>query len=63
MRSNALTIREAELLDHLAEGADTRTLARRMFLCEHTVQDHLESIFAKSGARNRRTLLARLAGR
>jgi DNA-binding CsgD family transcriptional regulator len=34
-----------------------------LFLSENTVQDHLKSIFAKTGTRNRRTLLARLAGR
>lgn len=58
-----LTAREAELLSHLVSGADTRSVAEMMFLSEHTVQDHLKSIFAKSGTRNRRTLLARATGR
>jgi DNA-binding CsgD family transcriptional regulator len=61
-RSHGLTPREAEVVDLLAEGADTRSVADALFLSEHTVQDHLKSIFAKTGTRNRRTLLARLAG-
>jgi len=62
-RSHALSPRETELLDHLARGGDTRTIAEALFVSEHTVQDHLKSIFAKTGARNRRTLLSRVAGR
>lgn len=62
-RSHALSPRETELLDHLAQGADTRTVAQALFVSENTVQDHLKSIFAKTGARNRRTLLTRLTGR
>jgi DNA-binding CsgD family transcriptional regulator len=62
-RALGLSAREAELLGHLVAGDDTRGVAERMFLSEHTVQDHLKSIFAKSGTRNRRTLLARAAGR
>ena len=58
VRACGLSAREAELLGHSSTGADTREFARRMFLSEHTVQDHLKSIFAKTGARNRRTLLA-----
>ena len=61
-RSHALSPRETELLDHLAQGLDTRTIAQALFMSEHTVQDHLKSIFTKTGAHNRRTLLARLAG-
>lgn len=57
-RSSGLTAREAELLDLLATGADTRTVARRMYVSEHTVQDHLKSIFAKTGTSSRRELLA-----
>ena len=62
-RALGLSGRESELLGHLVAGADTRHIAARMFLSEHTVQDHLKSIFAKSGTHNRRTLLARAAGR
>lgn len=58
-RSAGLTAREAELLDLLATGADTRAVAKHMFVSEHTVQDHLKSIFAKTGATSRRDLLAR----
>jgi DNA-binding CsgD family transcriptional regulator len=62
-RSHALSPRETELLDQLARGGDTRSIAEALYVSEHTVQDHLKSIFAKTGARNRRTLLSRLAGR
>jgi DNA-binding CsgD family transcriptional regulator len=61
-RSHALSARETELVDLLAQGADTRTIANELFLSAHTVQDHLKSIFAKTGTRNRRTLLTRLTG-
>ena len=63
VRAWGLSDREAELIRHLVTGADTRGVAQQMFLSEHTVQDHLKSIFAKTGARNRRTLLARVVGR
>ncbi len=58
-RSAGLTAREGELLDVLATGADTRAIAKQMFVSEHTVQDHLKAIFAKTGATSRRDLLAR----
>jgi DNA-binding NarL/FixJ family response regulator len=50
------------VLERLALGADTRTLANELYLSEHTVQDHLKSIFHKTNTRNRRTLLTRIAG-
>jgi DNA-binding CsgD family transcriptional regulator len=61
-RAFGLSPRERQLLSHLVGRTDTRELARRMFLSEHTVQDHLKSIFAKTSARNRRTLLSRALG-
>jgi DNA-binding CsgD family transcriptional regulator len=57
-----LSPRETELLGHLATGADTREVAALMFLSAHTVQDHLKSVFDKTGTRTRRTLLARALG-
>ena len=61
-RSSGLTPRETELLHHLITGASTQDITRHMFVSEHTVQDHLKSIFAKTTARNRRILLARALG-
>lgn len=57
-----LTEREAELLHHLVGGSDTRELAQHLFVSQYTVQDHLKSIFAKTGANSRRVLIARATG-
>lgn len=62
-RAFGLSARERELLGRLVTGADTRELARRMYVSEHTVQDHLKAVFAKTGARTRRELIARVVGR
>jgi DNA-binding CsgD family transcriptional regulator len=61
-RACGLSRRETELLGHLVAGADTREVARQMFVSENTVQDHLKSVFAKTAARSRRALLARALG-
>ena len=50
------------MLSHLITGGDTREVAQRMFVSGHTVQDHLKSIFAKSGSQSRRALLSRVIG-
>jgi DNA-binding NarL/FixJ family response regulator len=61
-RAYGLTGREQELLGLLATGSDTRAMARQMALSEHTIQDHLKSIFTKTGARDRVTVLSRALG-
>jgi DNA-binding CsgD family transcriptional regulator len=61
-RAFGLSARERVLLEHLATGSDTRELARQMLLSENTVQDHLKSVFAKTGANSRRALLSRALG-
>jgi DNA-binding NarL/FixJ family response regulator len=62
-RACGLSARELELFSHLIAGSDTRFIATQMFLSENTVQDHLKSIFNKTGTSSRRTLLARTVGR
>ena len=61
-RASGLSARETELLGHLATGGDTRAIAARMSVSENTVQDHLKSVFDKTGARNRTSLLGRALG-
>lgn len=61
-RACELSAREAELLGQLATGGSTRQIAARMSVSENTVQDHLKSVFDKTGARNRTSLLGRALG-
>jgi DNA-binding CsgD family transcriptional regulator len=61
-RTHGLSDREATIVMCLAEGDDTRALAVRLHLSEHTVQDHLKAVFAKTAVNNRRELLARARG-
>jgi DNA-binding CsgD family transcriptional regulator len=61
-RVAGLTGRETELLTGIVAGDDTRALAERLHISPHTVQDHLKSIFAKTGVNNRKKLVACAAG-
>jgi len=61
-RTHGLSDRETDVVTCLAEGDDSRTLAARLHLSEHTVQDHLKSAFTKTGVRSRRELLALARG-
>jgi len=49
----ALTPRELEVLEVLAEGLSNRAIALRLGISEHTVKFHISSVFAKLGAENR----------
>ena len=62
-RALGLTGREDELLRHLADGGDTRSLAHVMSISELTVQDHLKAIFTKTSTSSRRELVAKALGR
>ncbi|MDQ4051572.1 MAG: helix-turn-helix transcriptional regulator [Actinomycetota bacterium] len=61
-RSHGLSEREAEVLGLLGGGLDTREIAGALFLSEHTVNDHVKAMLAKTGARTRQVMLARVAG-
>jgi DNA-binding CsgD family transcriptional regulator len=62
-RAFGLSRREREVLALLPSGRDTRGLARDLHISVYTVQDHMRSIFAKTGAPTRQVLLARATGR
>ncbi len=61
-RAHALSPREREVVVAVATGLDTRGAARRLGITELTVQDHLKSVFARTGAASRADLLARALG-
>ena len=56
----ALTARERELLDLVAEGLTDQEIAQKLFISIRTVRSHLDRIRDKTGAR-RRADLTRLA--
>jgi DNA-binding CsgD family transcriptional regulator len=59
-RAHGLTAREADVVRLLIRGLSTSDLSGQLHISEHTVQDHLKSIFDKVGVRSRRELLAAL---
>ncbi|MGI8869965.1 MAG: helix-turn-helix transcriptional regulator [Mycobacteriales bacterium] len=51
---------ERRVTELVAQGLSTRHIASRLQVSSYTVQDHLKSIFAKSGTGSRGDLIARL---
>jgi two-component system response regulator DesR len=56
---NALSNREREVLDLVAQGATSRQIAQELILSPHTVKDHLHSLYRKLGAKNRAEAIVR----
>jgi DNA-binding NarL/FixJ family response regulator len=56
--SDALTPREREVLQLVADGATNREAAKTMFLSEHTVNFHMKNILQKLHLRNRAQAVA-----
>jgi len=48
-----LTEREYEVVEAVSEGLDNAEVADRLFMSEGTVRNHISSILAKLGLRNR----------
>ena len=62
VRAFGLTAREADIVRRVARGLDTASIARELHLAPYTIQDHLKSIFAKTGVDSRRDLVPLLSG-
>ncbi len=62
VRVHGLSDRETAVVTCVAAGQGTREIALQLHLSPHTVQDHLKSVFEKTGVRSRAALLARCFG-
>lgn len=60
-RAYGLTRRERQLVSLIVEGRDTKGITVHLGISRHTVQEHLTSVFEKTGVRSRRQLMALLA--
>ena len=60
--AHGLSPREREVLSLLATGADSRSIAERLFLSEHTVNDHVKAVLSKTASATRQVLVSRAAG-
>jgi DNA-binding CsgD family transcriptional regulator len=58
--SYGLTAREEDIVKLVARGRSTREISGVLFISEHTVNNHLRSIFEKAGVNSRREMVQRL---
>lgn len=58
-----LSLREKHILEKVLRGFSTKELAQSLHITGYTVQDHLKSIFAKTGVTSRRELIWHLFAR
>lgn len=56
----SLTPRERDVVVALASGDSTSEIAGRLFLSQHTVRDHIKTVFDKVGVSSRAELVAKL---
>lgn len=52
-RDARISDRELEIIRLLAMGLDNREIGKRLFISPKTVKNHITSIYAKTGVRNR----------
>ena len=62
-RSDALSPREEEVLQLIADGCAPNEVAERLYISPRTVKNHLASAYAKLGARDRTDAVLRAVRR
>jgi DNA-binding CsgD family transcriptional regulator len=60
LAAHGLTARESEVAAHVLLGLSTQDVSEVLGISEYTVQDHMKSIFDKTGVSSRKELAARL---
>lgn len=63
VQEEALTEREVQILDLLAEGRSNRAIGQALFITESTVKSHLKSLFVKLDVTSRAEAIALAARR
>ncbi|OWR31473.1 helix-turn-helix transcriptional regulator [Saccharibacillus sp. O23] len=58
-----LTEREREVVDRIVQGLSGKEAALALHMSEYTLQDHLKSVFRKTGTKSRRELVWQLYSR
>ena len=61
-RAHGLSARETEILELLVVGLESKHIAARLVLSEHTVNDHVKALLAKAQVRTRAVLVSRALG-